>query len=231
MGTKQPGNEGGNGGAARFAYHTDDDTPEGGVRRPGARTATGAPGPGERLLDISEIARTVGMRYTHRFHIPPHAADDIDFAAPLGGEITLSNTGALLLLRGHVQTKLRLECGRCLTPIVQDVETDLEEEFDLVTSRNAFQQEEVRAVDEDTPASVIQSNVLDLGELLRQNLLLAAPLQPLCREECPGLELPGRTKTTGAAGEEPVTGDSPLRHLADLLAEKRRSDGQPGNSE
>ena len=189
----------------------------------------GVPGPAERLLDISEIARTVGMRYTHRFHIPPYAADDIEYAAPLDGEITLSNTGGLLLLRGDVRTELRLECGRCLTPLVEAVETDLEEDFDLVTSRNAFQQEEVQAVDEDTPASVIRGNVLDLGELLRQSLLLAAPLQPLCREDCPGLDASGQPNVEGAA--EPAAGDNPLRHLAELLAQKRQgSDAEPGEN-
>ncbi len=226
MGTRRPDDDAGaGGGASRFAYHTGDETPEGGVRRVGTRGAAGVPRPGELLLDISEIARTLAMRYTHRFHIPPYPADDVEFAAPLTGEITLSNTGALLLLRGHVQTKLRLECGRCLTPIVEDVEADLEEEFDLVTSRNAFQQEEVQAVDEDTPASVIQGNVLNLGELLRQDLLLAAPLQPLCREDCPGLDPGSPDGAEAARAEEPAAGDNPLRHLAELLEQKRRSDG------
>lgn len=226
MGTKQPGNKNDiQSGSSRFTYHNDVAGEQGGVRRAGG--VAGAPGPAERLLDISELARSLGMRYIHGFEIPPHPADDIEYLAPLVGEVTLSNTGALLLLRGQVRTQLRLECGRCLEPVVQDLETELEEEFDLVTTRNAFYQEEVQAVDEDTPASVIEGNVLNFAELLRQNLLLAAPLQPLCREDCAGLDATGRKNVQPAATAEPApddvpgNGENPLRRLAALLAEKR----------
>jgi len=223
--------------ASRFAYHTETEPNEGGVRSvtpPGNRrngssptaTATmpspnrnGVPGPAERLLDISELARNVGMQYTHRFHIPPHEADFIEYIAPLVGQVTLTNTGAVLLLRGDASTTLRLECIRCLVTTEQPVEAELEEEFDLVPGRNASHQEEVLAVDEDTPAAVIAGNVLDLGELLRQNLLLAAPTKPLCSEECPGLPNPAAGDEDDAAPQVPVA-DSPLRHLAELLADR-----------
>ena len=225
MGTRPDEDEGGSS-ASRFAYHTDIEPEEGGVRTvatrgtsgAAARATSGVPGPAERLLDISELARNLGMRYTHRFHIPPYPEDDIEYAAPLDGEITLTNTGALLLLRGQVRATLILECGRCLTPFEEEVTADLEEEFDLVTARNAFHQEEVRAVDEDTPAAVVEGNVLNLGELLRQSLLLAAPLQPLCREDCPGVGIP---EPVVDEGESALADDSPLRRLAKLWAENR----------
>jgi uncharacterized protein len=219
--------------ASRFSYHTEIEPEEGGVRsvtapkppqqRPSAGSggtaavsaASGAPGPAERLLDISELVRSIGMRYTHRFDIPPHPADFVEYVAPLVGEITLSNTGAVLLARGRVQTTVRMECGRCLAPTDENVETDLEEEFDIVAKRNAFNQEEAHAVDEDTPASVIEGNVLNLGELLRQNVLLAAPSQPLCGEECAGL--PNPAADTSEA--EPLVADGPLKRLAELLAQ------------
>ena len=221
MGTRPDNDEAaGSASASRFAYHTDSEPEEGGVRATG-RSASGAPGPAERLLDISELARNLGMRYTHRFHIPPYPEEDIEYAAPLDGEITLTNTGALLLLRGQVQTTLRLACGRCLTPFEEGVTADLEEEFDLVTSRNAFHQEEVQAVDEDTPASVIEGNVLNRAELLRQNLLLAAPLQPLCREDCPGLVVPGQ-EVVGEAETAAPAPDSPLRRLGELWTKNGR---------
>jgi uncharacterized metal-binding protein YceD (DUF177 family) len=199
---------------------------------------SGAPGPEERLLDITEIVRNVGMRYRHVFRIPPFQLGDMDAAAPVEGELTLTNGGAALLLRGRAKTQLRMECTRCLTPTLQPVETELEEAFDLVASHDAFQQDEVHAVDDDTPASVISGNILDLGDLLRQNLLLAAPVQPLCREDCPGIDLSGREDAefipegTGSAAveegpdEQP---DNPLRHLAEMLKEKRRREENGGS--
>ncbi len=223
---------------SRFSYHTEIEPAEGGVRSveaalkpPKPRPATGAaappaaaagvPGPAERLLDISELVRNIGMRYTHRFDIPPHPADFVEYAASLIGEVTLTNTGAVLLVRGDVQTSVRMECGRCLAPTDEVVEADVEEEFDIVAKRNAFNQEEAHAVDEDTPAAVIEGNVLNLGELLRQNVLLAAPSKPLCREECEGLPNPAADVSgTEAEGDVPAA-SNPLRRLAELLAVQR----------
>lgn len=232
---------------SRFAYHTETEPVEGGVRavdpagtkptKQPPRTAgsngiaapsgtTGAPGPADRLLDVSELARSVGMRYVHDFDIPPHEADFVEYAAPLVGQVTLTNTGAVLLLDGHVQTILNLECSRCLATTAQPVEADIEEQFDLVATRNAFHQEEVQAVDDDPPASVITGNILDLGELLRQNVLLAAPSKPLCEDECAGLPNPAGENIFPSDEEsddaEPVeaVADSPLKRLAELLAQR-----------
>jgi|GEM_PF-425649 Predicted metal-binding, possibly nucleic acid-binding protein len=251
MNSRRPSDEGGEAGAersskSRFAYHSlEDELPlEGGVRSvgaPGSRGASsgvrgtgqgrsGAPGPEERLLDITEIVRHVGMHYRHVFRIPPFQEGDMDAAAPIEGAVTLTNTGAVLLVRGSAKTELRMECARCLATTVQPVETELEEEFDLVSSHDAFQQEEVHAVDADGAASVISGNVMNLADLLRQNLLLAAPVQPLCQDECPGID-PGEGATflreedalpPEAEAEEPA--DTPLRHLAEMLEAKRRQE-------
>ena len=219
---------------SRFSYFGDEES-EGGVQSvqparegPGSRTQSkpaGTPGPAEKLLDISEIARTLGMRYTHHFSFPAGREGDMETVTPTVGSVTLTNAGAALLLTGKVATHLRMECGRCLTPTDQPVEVELDEHFDLIASNNAFNQEVVQAQDEDSPAAVITSNVLNLADLLRQNLVLAAPLQPLCSEDCPGIPY-----DPGAPPTEPDTaivgGDNPLRRLADLLEAKRRSESE-----
>lgn len=162
-------------------------------------SANGVPGPEARRLDIAEIIRTVGMRYRHAFAIPadPDAGElELRTAAPTVGDVTLTNTGAALLLQGKAHGVLPMECSRCLTRYDQPIDFELEEVFDLVTEHNAFRQEEVRAVDENVTAPVIDGTVLDLAELLRQSLLLAAPLQPLCRDDCAGI--PGAEPETRA---------------------------------
>jgi len=223
---------------SRFAHHGDE--PEiGGVRStsPAKRpAANGVPGPEERLLDISEIIRHVGMRYTHQFRIPPTedgSEEGITLAGPMEGQITLTNTGAALLLEGEVTTALSLECSRCLSPTVDTVSGELDEQFDLITTSNAFHQDIVTAVDEDAPASMIEGgNILNLGELLRQSLVLAAPGQPLCREDCPGINIAGHEgieytlegeEAEGTTHAE-VHADNPLRHLAEMLEAKRRQE-------
>ncbi|MES2463683.1 MAG: DUF177 domain-containing protein [Armatimonadota bacterium] len=246
--------------SSRFAYFGNGEPESGGVYSVGAAkpsvkpggtpnlnagprpASNGIPGPGERLLDISELARTIGMHYVHRFQIPPldGAEEGLTLAGPMEGQIRLTNTGAVLLVTGDVHAPLTLECGRCLTPTVAEVDADIEEQFDLVAASTASRQDVVTVVDEDTPASVIEGgSVLNLGELLRQNLLVAAPLQPLCREDCPGIDLSGHpgvafsSEEDAGKSDEPTplaAEDNPLRRLADLLAEKRRQEEINGTS-
>jgi uncharacterized protein len=165
----------------------------------------------------------------------PGAEEGLDLAGPMEGEVELTNTGAALLLAGEVRATITMECGRCLNPTIQPVEAELDEQFDLVTTSSAYNQEIVTAVDEDEPASVIENgNILNLGELLRQNLLLAAPLKPLCREDCPGIDIAGHVGVEYTvepdepdAVPEPIEEsipDNPLRRLADLMEAKRRSE-------
>ena len=91
---------------SRFAYHNELDISEGGVKsvspdaapkgerksgRPAHITAgtNGVPGVGDRLLDISEIARTVGQYYRHAIVIPRIDSDEFEFVEPITGEVTL----------------------------------------------------------------------------------------------------------------------------------------------
>ena len=125
------------------------------------------------------------MRYTHEFRLPPTIQPDFTTTAPIIGEVTLTNAGGILHLHGNASTLILMECGRCLEPVEVPVSATIEENFDLVTTNNAYHQEEVKAVDEDTPAAVISGNVLDLADLLRQTLVLEAPYQPICPRRLP----------------------------------------------
>jgi len=183
--------------------------------------SNGVPGPESRRIDIGEIIRTVGMRYTHVFAVVPDPeldGADLRVDVPTSGDFTLTNTGAALILRGKASGSLRLSCARCLEEFVQPVAFALEEEFDLVGDGDAPQPEELRAVDANDTAPVVEGTVLDVGELLRQSLILEAPLQPLCREDCPGVA------GGDAGGAEPDT-HRPLAALAALLHQDESGEG------
>lgn len=184
-------------------------------RNPPSPASNGVPGPEARRIDIGEVIRTVGMRYQHTFAVVPDPELDgpeLASGVPTTGNFVLSNTGAALLLRGKGEGSLQLTCSRCLVDFTQSVDFELAEEFDLVTENGPYQQEEVRAVDANDTAPVVEGTILDVGELLRQSLWLAAPLQPLCSPDCPGL---------GGEPAEPATDvHRPLAALADLLRDQ-----------
>ena len=69
------------------------------------------------------------------------------------------------------------ECARCLEPVSQTIE---------VRCRELFSYEQ-GAGDVDEDGYSLDRDLLDLEPVLRDALVLALPLAPLCRQDCPGL--------------------------------------------
>jgi uncharacterized protein len=69
------------------------------------------------------------------------------------------------------------ECARCLEPVAQTIEVRCQELFGY----------EQGAGDADEDGYALDGDLLDLEPVLRDALVLALPLAPLCRQDCPGL--------------------------------------------
>jgi uncharacterized protein len=91
-------------------------------------------------------------------------------------------------VRGRLAAELGLQCGRCLDPFP----LALEQELDLFylahrTGEGAEEEEEVELSDRDVVVAYYEGDRLDLGDVIREQLFLAAPLSRLCRPDCRGL--------------------------------------------
>ncbi len=87
-----------------------------------------------------------------------------------------------VLVTGSAQVVLEGECVRCLEPIEDSLEVDLQELFVYDDPAHT-----ARGGDEDDGVSRLEGDLIDLEPLLRDAVVLALPFQPLCREDCPGL--------------------------------------------
>lgn len=83
-----------------------------------------------------------------------------------------------VLVTGTARAVLEGECVRCLEPISDDVEVDLQE---------LYLYPEHQLSDEDDDVSTLEDDLLDLEPLLRDAVVLALPFQPMCEDDCPGL--------------------------------------------
>lgn len=84
-----------------------------------------------------------------------------------------------VLVTGTATVPLRGECARCLDPIASTFEADFQELFvyDDTRSGGNAEDDELR----------LEGDLIDLEPVLRDAVVLALPLSPLCREDCPGL--------------------------------------------
>jgi uncharacterized protein len=165
-------------------------------------------------FDLAEIVRTPGRRQVYKINEPPYVDEDVEFISPVTGEVTVTNTGTMLLVRGPIHTTIELECSRCLEPVRTPIDVDLEEEFDLKIVEDATHHDQQVEVVEDEIGRVFEGKVMDLAVLIRQAALLAAPLQPLCREDCAGIAI--RSSTGEQEGDRQR---SPFSDLSKLLEE------------
>jgi uncharacterized protein len=141
-------------------------------------------------LDLSEIITSPGMTTNVELN-EQLDAEGIELAEPVTGRLRFQNSGDLLLIDGDIQTKLRLDCSRCLGDVYFPVAERLEERFPLEDIRHPQAPPDEGEEYDSTISSVVSIEngkaILDLGELIRQYLVMDTPIKPLCAEECRGL--------------------------------------------
>ncbi len=128
--------------------------------------------PGERRrLELVERFDDVGLS-TSRVDADIDVELDLTLDAIFGG----------LTLAGDLRGSWVGECRRCLQPAAGEFEARVEEVFsvDPVSVGDAGADE---GQDDRLP---INGDHVDLEDLIREALLLALPIAPLCRDECPG---------------------------------------------
>ncbi|MGH3615013.1 MAG: YceD family protein [Pseudonocardia sp.] len=151
-----------------------------------ASTRPDAPGPW--VFNTRELGRGPGaMRAYHRA-IPAPSADvrmGIAVIAVPPGEsieldVRLESVTEGVYVSGTVRAPLAGECSRCLEGVTDEIEVEIGELFaypDSVTDETTDADELPRVVDER----------IDVEQTVRDAVVLALPLAPLCRPDCPGL--------------------------------------------
>jgi uncharacterized protein len=112
------------------------------------------------------------------------ASLQMDLAASgAGADVTVTELGSGYLVRGQIHGGAQVPCARCLEPAQIDLSMPILTTF----TRGADEPEAIDDEDEDVDYSTFEGDEIDLGELFREQMLLAVPMTPLCREDCKGL--------------------------------------------
>ncbi len=116
-------------------------------------------------------------------------AGECVFTAPLHVSLRAMRVGEMVEVEGSVATVVRLVCSRCL----QEFETPLESRFALTFAREVPRvteeegDEEVELEAEDLGLVIFSGDEIDLSDSIQEQVIMALPMRPLCREECRGL--------------------------------------------
>lgn len=104
----------------------------------------------------------------------------------LDGSIQMIRTADGVLVLGQLHSSLELGCVRCLEPFSKSIPFQLEEEFRPTIDIHTGATLPLPGDDEDA-TRIDAHHEIDLAEVVRQNLVLAVPRNPICRTKCLGL--------------------------------------------
>ena len=103
-------------------------------------------------------------------------ADDLQ-AREIHCTVRVSKVQQGILATADCSAKTELECTRCLEPFPTELNAHFEELFYFHYLRE----------NQDAEQFLPESGYMDLGELIREYLVMEVPYAPVCKEDCKGL--------------------------------------------
>jgi uncharacterized protein len=181
-------------------------------------------------LDLNEVARVLAKRYHYVIDQPPIVDDTVVCTERIRGKLDFTNTGRLIIAQGDFSTAIQLECSRCLATFSIPVSSVIDEQFEIPPPEGFAEEEKDEDLEVEPEAeSLFVENILDLTELIRQNVVLEAPIRPLCREACKGLCATCGQNRNEVRCDCDQAESSPLAKLAELL--KQGQDGEESETD
>lgn len=138
------------------------------------------------ILDVATIREP--RQRIERTDEPSAFGQDEAFriVAPVALHAELRKDHEKVRLTGRLRTVLELECGRCLEGYALPVDTTFDLRY-LPAAAMPSQPGEREVEEDDLDTAFYRDGLIDLAGLIREQLYLALPMKPLCRDDCRGL--------------------------------------------
>jgi uncharacterized protein len=154
---------------------------------------------------MRQLGRQAGSALTQTRTVP--APDDLRLeliGVPAGADVPLEvrfeAVSEGVLVTGTAVAPLAGECARCLAPLTSSVTVGFQELYLYPESRHDKHDKHDDQEEQDAGELYhLDGDLLDLEPAFRDAVVLALPMSPLCREDCPGLcvECGARLADTG----------------------------------
>ncbi|MET7997943.1 DUF177 domain-containing protein [Amycolatopsis sp. NPDC005232] len=138
------------------------------------------------VVDTRELGRRAGLSRDVRRSVPLEAAlgvpdvISLEAGSVLELDLLLESVVEGVLVSGTASATATGTCSRCLDPLTEEIEVDLTELFAYPGTATE------ETTDEDEIPRLIDDRI-DLEPIVRDAVVLALPLVPLCEEDCAGL--------------------------------------------
>jgi uncharacterized protein len=138
--------------------------------------------PLEALINVTQLLNEpVGTSQSH--NISGIISEDVEGFVEGKARVIRIRRG--VLVQCEFDAEVTLICSRCLDAFSCPISFTAQEEFLPIT--DVLGDLELSLPGQSEDFTIDERNMLDLGELIRQYLLLNLPMKPLCRPDCPGI--------------------------------------------
>ncbi|GAA2279730.1 hypothetical protein GCM10010145_45940 [Streptomyces ruber] len=150
------------------------------------------------VFDTHELGRRPGalQRLTRTVDAPKdlgiQGVVGVPEGAPVELELRLESVMEGVLVTGTARARAEGECVRCLEPLGLELEADFQEMFSYPDADDRGRVKAEPADDagesaENEDRLFLEDGLFDLEPVLRDAVVLALPMQPVCQDDCPGL--------------------------------------------
>ncbi|WP_327359116.1 YceD family protein [Streptomyces sp. NBC_01304] len=148
------------------------------------------------VFDTHELGRRPGamQRLTRTIEAPKDFGIQGVIGTPEGApveiELRLESVMEGVLVTGTARARVDGECVRCLEPLERELDADFQEMYsypDADDRGRSKQAEPADDAEDDEDMIPLEDGMFDLEPVLRDAVVLALPMQPVCREDCAGL--------------------------------------------
>jgi uncharacterized protein len=163
--------------------------PSSGAASTDARRPSGDPaermGPRAWKVDLRELGRRAGSMREWERTLPAPERWGVEMVgvpagAPVHLRLRLESVMEGVLVSGEVDAPVAGQCARCLEPVEDTLELDVQELF-------AYEGSTTEATSGEDEVRRITGDSLDLAPLVRDAVVLTLPLSPTCTPDCAGL--------------------------------------------
>jgi uncharacterized protein len=136
------------------------------------------------VIDTLTLGRRPGSMRKDSYTVPAPADLGVEMVGVPEGtdvelDLMLEAVMEGVLVSGTARASLSGECARCLDPLTSSIEVEFQELYVYSDTRSG------ESADDDERR--LEGDLIDLEPVVRDAMVLALPLSPLCRDDCPGL--------------------------------------------
>jgi uncharacterized metal-binding protein YceD (DUF177 family) len=152
-----------------------------GAASPDARRPTANPW----VVELRELGRRPGSMQELDRTLPAPEGWRLELigvpeGAPVHLRLRLESVMEGVLVSGDLEVPVQGQCARCLEPVEDTLELDVQELY-------AYPGSTTEATSEEDEVRLVEGERIDLEPMVRDTVVLALPIAPTCTEDCAGL--------------------------------------------